>query len=152
MESIRQIIYISQATRRIQQPELEALVATASRNNKQANITGALMYIENSFLQVLEGEDESITRLLAMIESDPRHEDMRIISDRLIDFRNFNEWSMAYVKPDIQDSSIVVNEMRSTMTPGGDGDPIVMPLPQTFAMMQRLYKTDLALQRARSQV
>ena len=151
MESIRQVIYISQATRPIGQGELEELVATASRNNKQADITGALLYIENSFIQVLEGEDASLTRLLETIESDPRHQDMRVISDRVIDFRNFKEWSMAYVKPDVRDSSTVMSELRSTSTPTGASDPIVMPLPQTFAMMQRLYKTDLALQRARSQ-
>ena len=148
--AIRQIIYVSQATRSLDQRELEELVATASRNNKLADITGALLYVEHSFIQVLEGEDAAITRLLATIESDPRHENMRILSDREIDFRNFKEWSMGYVKPDVKDSPIIINELQSTLPPGGDDDPIVMPLPHTFAMMQHLYTTDLALQRARS--
>jgi hypothetical protein len=102
METIRQVIYISQAIRPMKQEDIEELVATASHNNRQLGITGALLYIENSFVQVLEGEDAPITRLLATIESDPRHRNMRILSDRTIDFRNFEDWSMAYVKPDPQ--------------------------------------------------
>jgi hypothetical protein len=98
----------------MQQQDIEELVATASRNNRRLGITGALLYIENSFVQVLEGEDAPITRLLAAIESDPRHNNMRILSDRTVDFRNFEEWSMASVKPDPQDSPIVISELRST--------------------------------------
>ena len=150
METIRQVIYISQASRPMQQQDIEQLVVTASRNNRQLGITGALLYIENSFVQVLEGEDAPITRLLATIESDPRHRNMRILSDRTVDFRNFEEWSMAYVKPDPQDASIIIGELQSTSFPGGDEDPIVMPLPHTFAMMRHLYETDATLQRARS--
>ena len=150
METIRQVIYISQATGPMQQQDIEELVATASYNNRQLGITGALLYIENSFVQVLEGEDAPITRLLAAIESDPRHRNMRILSDRTIDFRTFEAWSMAYVKPDPQDSSIIISELQSTSSAGGDEDPIVMPLPHTFAMMQHLYETDATLQRARS--
>lgn len=134
----------------MKQEDIEELVATASHNNRQLGITGALLYIENSFVQVLEGEDAPITRLLATIESDPRHRNMRILSDRTIDFRNFEDWSMAYVKPDPQDSSIIISELQSTSSVGGDEDPIVIPLPHTFAMMQHLYETDATLQRARS--
>lgn len=150
METIRQVIYISQAARSMEREDIEKLVATASHNNKQLGITGALLYIENSFVQVLEGEDAAINRMLAVIESDPRHKNMRILSDRTIDFRNFEEWSMAYVKPDPQDSSTIIRELRSTSSAGGDDDPVVMPLPHTFAMMRHLYETDATLQRARS--
>ena len=150
MESIRQVIYISQAVRPLGERELEELVATASRNNKALGITGGLLYIENSFIQVLEGADESISRLLAAIEADPRHTDMRVISDRTADFRNFEEWSMGYVKPAVQDASIVISELRSSRDTAQDAVPSGMPLPNTFAMMQQLYKTDRALQRARS--
>ena len=75
---------------------------------------------------------------------------MRILSDRTVDFRNFEEWSMAYVKPDPQDASIIIGELQSTSFTGGEEDPIVMPLPHTFAMMRHLYETDATLQRARS--
>ena len=152
MESIRQVIYISQATLPLAKRELEELVATASCNNKRMGVTGALLYIETSFIQVLEGAEETIASLLATIESDPRHKNMRILSDRLVDFRNFEEWSMGYVKPDIQDSSIVISELRSRVDLERDDPATDMPLPNTFAMMQQLYRTDLALQRARSPV
>ena len=56
---------------------------------------------------------------------------------------------MAAVKPDLRDVSIVGEELRSTIAASNDSEPIVMPLPQTVAMMERLYKTDQALQRAR---
>ena len=148
MSSLRQIIYVSQATKTLTEKELQELVATASRNNKLEGLTGALLYIENSFIQVLEGADNTITLMLERIESDRRHKNMRIISDQEVDHRFFEDWSMAYVQPDIRDSSIIIKELRSPLLQGDDENIVDMPLPQTFAMMKHLYKTDQALQRA----
>ena len=150
MKTIRQVIYISQASRRLEDGEIDELVATASRNNRQRGVTGALLFIESSFVQVLEGEDEQITELLATIEADPRHTNMRILSDQEIGHRNFSEWSMAQVKPAQGDRPGIASEVRSTVTQLDDEEPIVIPLPHTISMMQRLYETDAALQRARS--
>ncbi len=147
--AIRQVIYISQATRSIPPDELNDLVAIASRNNRQRGVTGALLYIENSFIQVLEGENKAITRLVETIGLDKRHENMRIVSDQKLPFRHFEEWSMASVNPSATDSRIVVGELRASGAGSPEEDSIVVALPQTIAMMERLYKTDQALQRAR---
>ena len=147
MGSLRQIIYVSQATKPLAQPELQELVAIASTNNMQEGITGALLYIENSFVQVLEGHDKTIALMLERIEADQRHENMRIISDQEIEHRFFEDWSMGYVQPDIRDSSIIIKELRSPLLQGDGENTVDMPLPQTFAMMKHLYKTDQALQR-----
>lgn len=150
MESIRQVIYISQASRRLRDGEIDELVANASCNNRQRGVTGALLFIENSFVQVLEGEDEQIAELLALIEADPRHTNMRILVDQEIGHRNFSDWSMALVKPEQDERPGVAGEVRSTATQVDEEAPIVVPLPHTISMMQRLYETDAALQRVRS--
>jgi Sensors of blue-light using FAD len=150
MGSLRQIIYVSQATKPLAQSELRELVITASKNNMREDITGALMYLENWFVQILEGFDGPITLMLERIEADHRHKNMRIISDKELDHRFFEDWSMGYVEPDIRDSSIIIKELRSPLTSGDRADTVDMPLPQTFAMMKQLYKTDQALQRAKT--
>ena len=150
MKSIRQVIYISQASRPLRDEEIDELVATASRNNRQHGVTGALLFIENSFVQVLEGEDQEIAELLSTIAADSRHTNMRILADQEIDHRNFSDWSMALVKPEHDDRPGVAGEVRSTMTQVDEDASIVVPLPHTISMMQRLYETDAALQRARS--
>ena len=147
--AIRQVIYISQATRSIPPDELNDLVAIASRNNRRHDVTGALLYIESSFIQVLEGGTKAINRLLETIGLDKRHENMRIVSDQELPFRHFEEWSMAVVKPSTTDSRIVVGELSSSGAVSSEEDSIVVALPQTIAMMERMYKTDQALQRAR---
>lgn len=150
MGSLRRIIYVSQATRPLDQSELRELVVSASENNKREGITGALMYLENSFVQVLEGFDDVISLMLERIEADHRHKNMRIITDQTLEYRFFEDWSMGYVEPDIQDSSIIIKELRSPLTSGDGADTVDMPLPQTFSMMKQLYKTDQALQRAKA--
>ena len=108
-------------------------------------ITGHLLIFMG--LQVLEGRDKTITLMLQRIEADRRHENMRIISDKEIEHRFFEDWSMGYVQPDIRDSSIIIKELRSPLLQGDGENTVDMPLPQTFAMMKHLYKTDQALQR-----
>lgn len=65
--------------------------------NQELGITGFLVEHEGTFLQVLEGEPETVERLFERIAADPRHGNvtvlMREISD---DQRSFGFWAMNF--------------------------------------------------------
>ena len=151
MSRIRQVIYISKAADDFTADGLRQLTQVAARNNRLRDITGALLFIDNCFIQVIEGDESSMSDLIAKIEKDPRHHNIRIISDRLEDSRYFSEWSMGLISTPDEEKPRVVRELRS-VPETGDGENTsvtIMPLPHTVAMMQRLYETDSILQHAR---
>lgn len=69
----------------------------SSRNNQMSNISGILMGVGNHFLQVLEGKEDVLEKLLAKIEKDPRHTDLRVIYKGELEERVFGRWSMGCV-------------------------------------------------------
>ncbi|MDM7861090.1 BLUF domain-containing protein [Alteromonas sp. ASW11-36] len=79
---MKQLIYISRATKPFDNNELAELAAISSAANKQRNVTGCLTYNEGVFLQLLEGEDSVVDSLYAHIAADPRHTKSRIVYSR----------------------------------------------------------------------
>jgi hypothetical protein len=150
MTTFRQVVYISQATEACTESELNELVEVSRRNNKKHSITGAMLYLENSFIQVIEGEDAAISYLLHTLRADTRHLDIRILSDKLAQVRNFQNWSMGIVKAVEVDEPQVLEELRlaSTASSVSEDRSNIMPVSQTFMMMRRLYDTSNVLQRA----
>jgi len=68
-------------------------------SNKLADVTGLLVYVDGTFLQVLEGEQEMVSDLLEKISKDPRHTDVKVVYKTGVERRTFNAWQMAYVSP-----------------------------------------------------
>lgn len=60
--------------------------------NTENSITGVLLYNEGFFLQVLEGEKETLQNLIQQIQRDSRHKEMLIILDKPIKDRIFKEY------------------------------------------------------------
>jgi hypothetical protein len=151
VNEFRQVVYISHATVTWSKNELNELVEVSRRNNKKYGITGALLYLENAFIQVIEGEDVAISQLLDKLYADARHRNVRIVSDNIAQVRYFQHWSMGIVKAAEVDRPQVLEELRlASTTKGGSADSSnIMPVSQTFIMMRRLYDTSLALQRAK---
>jgi Sensors of blue-light using FAD len=74
--------------------ELNAIMDASNRNNEKAGITGALMFDTLWFIQVLEGERETISETLLRIAADERHSKVTVIDARPIDDRLFGNWWM----------------------------------------------------------
>ena len=150
MHAIRQVAYISQATGTFTESELSELVEVSRRNNKKHGITGAMLYLENAFIQVIEGEDAAIGQLLEKLCTDTRHQNIAVLSDKLAQARNFQNWSMGIVKAAEADRPQVLEELRlaSTANGGSEEGSNMMPVSQTLMMMRRLYDTSNVLQRA----
>ena len=92
--SINQLIYLSQATRKMSQDDLFAIQHTAKENNGPLDVTGSLFYNGGWFLQGLEGPIPALEKLYKKIELDPRHKNSRIIYNEPANFRTFPRWNM----------------------------------------------------------
>ena len=91
-----QVIYASKANE-IYQDELERILDQARQNNVANDITGVLVFVDNIFLQVLEGEQQKVLALLDAIKNDKRHTDVKLIGQAKVEKRSFEDWAMAYV-------------------------------------------------------
>jgi len=91
-----QITYLSQASAPMSAEQLLALLMQCRTNNGARDVTGMLLYGNGTFLQVLEGDDEVVDRLVDTIAADPRHTGMRRIARREIDRRQYVDWSMGF--------------------------------------------------------
>ncbi len=75
------------------------IVGSARPRNESLGVTGALIFTEASFAQVIEGSGAALDELMGSILKDNRHDDIRIISICEIEERRFGQWWMAYSGP-----------------------------------------------------
>ena len=94
-----QSVYTSAAIQPMPKSKLYKILVDSRVNNKLADVTGLLVYVDGNFLQVLEGEQEVVSALLEKISKDCRHEDVKVVYKTSIENRTFNSWQMAYVSP-----------------------------------------------------
>lgn len=92
-----QLVYSSASSTPMQLEELEDLLEQAQANNAIHGITGALVYADGFFLQILEGDRESVERLMERISRDLRHETLTVLQEGDIPNRSFSDWKMAYI-------------------------------------------------------
>ncbi len=64
--------------------------------NSKNDITGILLYNEGFFLQVLEGDKNTLHHLMELIQRDTRHQELLIILDKPIQHRIFKHYSTGF--------------------------------------------------------
>ena len=92
--SINQLVYISQAVRKMSADELRVIHQSSKDNNQPIEVTGSLFYNGGWFLQVLEGPAATLSQLYNKIARDPRHKNCRVLYNEPASFRTFPRWSM----------------------------------------------------------
>jgi hypothetical protein len=92
-----QLIYSSKASAAVTLAGLQGILVDARAGNEARNITGALIFIDGYFLQVLEGEKDTVIALIRSIITDSRHTDVKVIHEMEVDHRMFGTWRTAYV-------------------------------------------------------
>jgi hypothetical protein len=90
------IIYMSTAAVPFSPDELKALLEVSRRNNAALGITGLLLYKDEHFLQVIEGEKTVVEKLFARISCDHRHTHILELFREETPARDFPDWSMAF--------------------------------------------------------
>lgn len=90
------LIYVSQAARPLAESELIEILRTSRENNASKNITGMLLYLNDKFIQVLEGEEKAVQELFDQISSDLRHNRVIRVLEGNAEQRTFKDWSMGF--------------------------------------------------------
>lgn len=90
------IMYLSTATIKFTDEDIEALLEVARKNNQEKNVTGLLIIKGRSFLQCLEGNKEDVLYIYNKIEKDDRHIDIIKVVEEKDNKRYFPSWSMGY--------------------------------------------------------
>jgi hypothetical protein len=94
-----QVIYSSQAAVPMSMADLEKILVDARSGNERRGITGALVYVDGVFLQILEGPKDTVKSLVTSIAKDTRHSSFQVFHEAEIDSPMFNSWKMAYLNP-----------------------------------------------------
>ncbi len=68
---------------------VDQILATSQRNNAAAGVTGALMFTDGLFAQVLEGQQAAIETVFERIQLDDQHSEVRLLSFGPTDVRVF---------------------------------------------------------------
>jgi hypothetical protein len=90
-----QLLYISSATRPLLRIDVESILFTARRYNRNRQITGMLISSPSHFMQVLEGDEVAVRQIYDRICADPRHRAHVILREMEVAERQFGEWTMA---------------------------------------------------------
>lgn len=76
---------------------VDAILSASQRNNAAVGVTGALMFTDGFFAQVLEGTMDAVEQVFERIQLDERHAEVRLLSFTPVSERVFPNWAMAFV-------------------------------------------------------
>ena len=88
------LVYQSRAARPMHTADLRTLLQQSRAKNERLEITGVLLYRNERFMQVLEGDEADVRGLYRTIRDDPRHEDVKTIHVGTVGQRAFPDWRM----------------------------------------------------------
>jgi hypothetical protein len=75
--------------------EVLRILDSSRRNNERDGLTGALLFNDDCFAQVLEGDFAMLHKVFERIQCDLRHRDTVVLEFGPAE-REFGQWSMAY--------------------------------------------------------
>lgn len=94
------LIYVSRSSEPMTQDEVLELLRPFQHHNRRNGISGCLIYKDGEFMQLLEGNKETVLALRDRIRADTRHSDFRIVAEGLLHQRTFTDWGMVLLDLD----------------------------------------------------
>lgn len=135
------LVYVSRSTLSLNGDAAEVMdiVQVANARNALLGVTGALVYTELHFAQVLEGSARAIDELMASIRNDQRHRDVTVVAEHKTSSRRFGSWAMAYAGP----SPYLDRHLKPLIAPRPSDRPRVELVEALVATMQELQSEKL---------
>ncbi|MBU3621480.1 BLUF domain-containing protein [Polynucleobacter sp. CS-Odin-A6] len=96
MTQLIELTYISEPAQEMSFLGLMRLLYHSYLSNTHDGITGALIFENNRFGQIIEGPKVQIEDLWKKIQKDSRHKNVRLIDSKPIDHRSFSKWTMVF--------------------------------------------------------
>lgn len=92
------LIYTSKERPECKPLNLKTILVGARMRNSRLGVTGILIHHEETFLQVLEGQETSVRKLFDRISKDGRHQNITVLTSATTvgQRRQFGDWSMAF--------------------------------------------------------
>ncbi|MCK0162027.1 BLUF domain-containing protein [Allomuricauda sp. F6463D] len=106
-----QLNYHSISQPELSHKELDNILETAIKVNSAKDITGCLIYHNNHFVQILEGNKNDVLEVFEKIQADDRHHTVTVLWENSIDKRYFPKWNMAYHQPNHDNIIQFVNNL-----------------------------------------
>ncbi len=94
------LVYSSKTSYLFEKGDLDRILKVSRNNNTQRGLTGLLLYYDNRFIQVLEGDEAVVKKLYSTILADKRHNGVTKLMDGYTDDRQFPDWAMGYRQVD----------------------------------------------------
>ncbi|NYE60711.1 diguanylate cyclase (GGDEF)-like protein [Duganella sp. 1224] len=88
------LLYVSEAVTPLSPTQLGKLLQRTRVNNGEAGITGCLLYENERFMQMLEGERDAVLATFARIRDNALHARVRVVMQGPARRRVFTHWSM----------------------------------------------------------
>lgn len=96
MSKLIELTYVSEPVQGMSFLGLMRLLYHSYLRNLRLEITGALIFENNQFGQVIEGPEDVIDALWEKIQKDDRHKNILLIERKAISARNFEKWTMVF--------------------------------------------------------
>ena len=93
-KNMYRLIYKSKSIVELDQETVKDIIQRSQEMNEKRGITGALLATRTHFLQALEGEYEEVNLTFFKIATDPRHEEIQLVSFGPVEKRLFEGWVM----------------------------------------------------------
>jgi len=88
------LIYKSKSIVELDEETVKDIIQHSQEMNEKRGITGALLATKTHFLQALEGEFKDVNHTFFRIATDPRHEEIQLVSFGPVEKRLFEGWVM----------------------------------------------------------
>jgi hypothetical protein len=110
------------------EPEVSRILSQSRRNNPRHNVGGVLCYSDGHFFQCLEGAANDVEAVYRRIATDPRHQDLKLLSRRPVGERRFKSWSMKYLAVNDGIRRLLQNSGLKGFDPYSFGDDMIRRL------------------------
>lgn len=97
MLALHHLIYMSESTQEMNPTEIDSLIKLARFNNFTHGVTGLLLYGEQKFIQILEGQQDNVAFIFEKILMDKRHHSIKVVANTAIEKRMFTNWNMGLI-------------------------------------------------------
>lgn len=88
---LQRVIYVSDAvgTAGASVLSMAQILGVSDANNRRDHLTGVLVFHSGQFMQVIEGARVDLDRLLKRLHDDPRHINLRLLTNTQVEGRRF---------------------------------------------------------------
>jgi hypothetical protein len=117
---------------------IEDIVGVSQTKNETLQITGALVYSDLHFGQIIEGPAESIMALRSSILRDARHTNIKTIGDGRAPRRRFGQWALAFSGASMLISRVLQRAIRDADYQNPDaGEQLLAVMSEAAASLKK---------------